>query len=652
MDGQRTRRNCILFGSALVFILLLFGALCKRAALPNNRPRPGTDYVRLDTDGTGYYLPRGTNSYDNVVTMVTAHNFARDGFLRSNFIPNRKGAQISLGDRTGTQCESIERNPHPMVYMNAFGERVQAASLNNDCIYIHYPPLADWVFGAMAAAGFDQVFHYKILALSLNCTFLLLVYLWIRREVRESAALIALVLTATLPAFLRWADALYFHCFQYFFLAALVLSWQGYLRSRRWHLFVLTWLCYFCEALVSHQLTICSGILIVGMLSLETSLGRLTVWQRVRLLFVQAVAPIAAFSLHVGLCASLLGLAKTRSNLASTMTARMVQGSQFGGISGGMAQLLQWVADDLVSWKMVILGLLFIIFARKVLQAPTRRPLALLAVWMVGGVSFWVAFLGTTSEHFWMMYRQIMPFAILLIAFVADTLFASVESLRRRRAFGPVAFTLAQTSPPLRQRALGLGVPALVFLGCVFIGWVAYRNIQYVVGDLRWNSVSNRVVNLDNLVRSRLDVIHWREDNASRTEGLYTLPVSGLRVQEPPRWIMDFRMLGPGTSHYEIWWLQAQLLGTVRLLVDEAQAETVIDHCFLSLFDGETFQRMSNAAKITKETFVPTGNERTPSVPYSWLRFSLSAQQQTRAARLTCGGMKTMTLRQIEASSS
>ena len=593
----------------------------------------------MDTDGTGYYLPRGTNSYDNVVTMVTAHNFAQDGFRRSHFIPNRKGAQISLGDRTGTQCESIDGNLHPMLYMNAFGERVQAASLNNDCIYIHYPPLADWAFGAMAALGLDQVLYYKILAIGLNCAFLLLVYLWIRREVRETAALVALVLTATLPAFLRWADALYFHCFQYFFLAALILSWDSYLRTRKWHLFVLTWLCYFCEALVSHQLTICGGILILGMLLLDVGVPRRTLWQRIRLVCAQGLAPIVAFSLYVGLCATLLGLAKTRSNLASTMSARMVQGSQFVGIPGGMKQLLQWVADDVLSWKMVALGIVFVVFARKISQAPLRRPLALLGIWMAGGVSFWVAFLGTTSEHFWMMYRQIMPFAILLIAIVADTSLASLEAWRHQCALGP-------------QRAPGLAVPASVLLGCIFVGLVGYRNIQYVAGDIRWNLVSNQVVNLDNLVRSRLDVIHWREDNTSRTEGLYTLPVSGLRVQEPPRWILDFRMLGPGTSHYEIWWLQAQPLRRVHLLVDDSQAEDVAKHCYLSFFDGETFQRMSETANISKEAFVPTGNERAPSVPYAWLRFSLSSQLRTRAARLTCGGMKTMTLRQIEASSS
>jgi hypothetical protein len=191
-------------------------------------------------------------------------------------------------------------------------------------------------------------------------------------------------------------------------------------------------------------------------------------------------------------------------------------------------------------------------------------------------------------------------------------------------------------------------MPIACALACaLFLVWVGQRNLTYVVDDVRWNRAANAVVRPANLVRSHLDILHWREDDQSRVQGLYNLPVSGMRVQEPPRWMLDFRLLGPGTSHYEIWWLEPQPFKQIQLLVDAAQVETVTRACFVSLFDGADFQRLSGDA--TAAPFVPDANEGRPLVPYAWIRYAVPQATPARALRLTCGGMSQLTLHQIEA---
>jgi hypothetical protein len=651
MSGRASSGNRPLLGAALAFVLLLFGYFCLRASLPNARVRPGVDYLRFEADGQGYYLPRGTNSYDNAVTLVTARNFARDGFLHTHFLPNRGGAQISFSDRTGTQCETIQTPANVVVYQSPFGNAVRNLSINNDCVYIHFPPLADWVFGAMAMLGLGHVLCYKILAIGLSCLTVLFAYLWLRGQVRESAALVALLLTGTLPAIVRWADALFFHSFQYFFLAALTLSWSRFLATGKRRLFALTWFLYFCEAMVSHQLTICAGVVIVGLLLLDGGSPPHRTASRMRLALIQAAAPVVAFVLHAGMSVSLLGRARTWSNLTSTVSARMVEGSLQGGVTGGMKLLAEWIADDLVPWTVASASVVVVVLAGRAMHLPLKRPLALLAIFFLGGISFWTAFPGTTSEHFWMMYRQIMPFVVVLIAMVVETLFASVDACRRRMATA-AATSKGAVDPPNRAarfRALGWRAPACLLSSAAIVAWVAHHNLQYVIGDIRWNAIRNRVVEVDNLVRTHLDAIHWREDSSSTVLGLYTMPVSGLRVGEPPRWLTDFRMQGPGVSHYEVWWLEEQRFGMLRLLVDQNQVQTVRDHCLLAVFDGKDFRQLPESVRITTQAFVPTANERAPEVPYSWIRYSLPSQQQGRALRLTCGRMGSVTLRQIEA---
>lgn len=285
--------------AALLIIVLVSALSAWRASLPTNQHRELDVYYQGKGDAWSSQR-RMFNGFDDVATVVQAYHFARDGFWRTRLLPNRAGAPlVSLFDATQTQCKTLDRQPTVPRYRNLLRQWVPMISLDRDgdCIYAHYPPLADWIFGAMAALGYERILHYRLLAITVSAASLWLLFLWLRGEVSERAAAVTLALVATLPAYYQWASALHYVPFQYLFLFGGILTWSKYQRRPRRCWFLLTWLQFFAEAMVSHELTLCFGIILCGLELLEVKGARRF---RPKLLLIQASAPMFALLLHFG----------------------------------------------------------------------------------------------------------------------------------------------------------------------------------------------------------------------------------------------------------------------------------------------------------------------------------------------------------------
>jgi hypothetical protein len=89
--------------AALALISSIGGLLLWRASLPNNRYQGHVDFAVVKANGVSYYLPNEIGRYEDGVARTTAYNFARDGFLKTHFLPNRGGyPRVSMYDFTGT----------------------------------------------------------------------------------------------------------------------------------------------------------------------------------------------------------------------------------------------------------------------------------------------------------------------------------------------------------------------------------------------------------------------------------------------------------------------------------------------------------------------------------------------------------------------
>jgi hypothetical protein len=612
--------------TAALFCLLLVAFLVWRAALPNNRFRPSRDHFTITSEEGRYYVPRALHDYDDSVTLVTAHNFVRHGFLRTHLLPNRSGAPgVSFFGQTQNWCEQIL--PRSAIqYRDPDGRWAPMLSLTGDCVYTHYPPLADWFYATMTWLGAGQLLHFKIAAVLLNALFLVSLFCWLAREVRRGAALVATVLVGSVPSFLCWADALYYQPFQFLFLMLGLLSWTTWLRNAQKRAFALTWLLFLCEALASYELTLFFGLVLVGMTWVEH--GRDGVRLHWKACALQGLAPVVAFSLQVALSASLFGLSRTQANLATTIADRMTR-----GLPEGLGLLLSRAGTEMVPWWVIGCGLLLVVFVRRQTRAPLVRPLLVGLVLLVGGASFSAAMPGTASRHHWMMHRHFLPFMAYSAALIADAALRAFDRLREEPAVSGY-----------RRGAMA----CCAILAGLGLGTVLERNVAYAANEVRGNLASNRRYDPRNLVLRALQVLYWTEDG-SRAPSLWYLPVSGLRVNEPRRWVTDFRIVGPGPSHYEVWWLRPETVGEIRVLIDENQWPAFLEDCFLSTFSQGGFERLPADSRLSVAPFVPDPTERKPRTPYAWVTYAPPAPRATRAIRLTCRGLKSLALRQLEA---
>lgn len=606
--------------TAAVGLALLAAALLGwRAALPSNRHRDLDVYA---PPAAGEMVAQTTNGFDDVVTIVTAHNFARRGFLETHLLPDRRGAPlVSYFDFSHTQCESRAPASRPLVYPSFWEDRTELLSLNQECIYTHYPPLADWVFGAMASAGLGEVLHYKLLAVALNALLLLVLHAWLAREAGAAPALLATAAVATSPGYFEWAGALYYQPFQYLFLIGGLLAWRRYLEDRRRGLFAVTWLLFFCESLVSYELIAFFGLALAGYVVLERH-GPPR--RAVGLLAAQATAPLAAVALHFSLRLSLFGAARTWANAVTTATTRVLVGFDPWRVQLWFNRIhfklmpIAWMAFAVVA----------VVAVRLAWGSEIRRPLALLTVLLAGALSFTCIFPGMGVMHTWMMYRHLLPFFAMLLALLCGALW-------RAAAVGASAAGAG-------RRTVAWGSAVLCALP---LGALAARNARAIRAEVAWQAATHRHVDPENLAPRFLDALYWRE-GAPQTYSVRILtPLDGHRVDEAAHPSPQF-VIEPGApSHYEIWWLDPVDLRRVSFFTERPFPEALASGCRLSTFDGESFAPAPSAAAPALDDFVPDASEPVNRA-YAWVRFAVSAR--TRALRLTCDGASPIPLHHLE----
>lgn len=586
-------------GLAIATIVTVALPLVWKLSLPNNQHRD------LDTFGPpppGRQLAQVTAGYDDVVTIVTAHNFARDGFLRTHFLPNRKFAPlVSYFDHDQSQCLTLAPPAHPVRYANFWGAVVDQLSLDSDCIYTHYPPLADWVFGAMASMGLDQVLHYKLFALLVNCLFLLLFFRWLAGEVRPAAAYGALLFLALSPAFFEWAGALFHQSFQYLFLAGGLVAVRAWVArgQRRW--WAATWALFFCEALVSPELVIFFG-LVVGHAVLTTC--RRPWRSRLAAVLLLGSAPVAAFLLHQGLRISLFGVAAVVGDIRATVLGRMA-----GATGGwGVGIWFERIHFNLLPPVLMAACLLACWLAARLDGRVPGRRLGLLAVFLAGGVSFAAAFPATASVHSWMMYRHLLPFVTLLVAFALDAALRAVESVSRWRTTSRARVALA---------GVVLGLVALP------VSWAGARSLNAIRAEVAWGREVAEHDDPRNQAVQFLDVLSWSEQGPLPYDLGLLHAVDGRRRSRPDEVV---GVLLP-ESHFDVWWLEQRTFVETALATDVDGARRLIEHCRLEVFDGGVF--------------VPaacTGTPRMDADPIpglAWVRYP--CRGSGRALQLSCG---------------
>jgi hypothetical protein len=586
---------------ALVTIAAVLAPLAWKVSLPNNQHRD------LDTFGLpppGERLSQITAGYDDVVTIVTAHNFARDGFLRTHLLPNRKFAPlVSYFDHDRTQCRAIEPPANPLRYPNFWGVPVDQVSLDSDCIYTHYPPLADWAYGAMASLGLDRVLHYKLAAVLLNCALLFLVYRWLRTRVAPGAAYGAMLFLALSPAFFEWAGALFYQPFQYLLLFGGLLSLHAWTERGSRRALLLTWALFFCEALVSPEL-----IVFFGLAACSAALGASRgTWRRIGALAFLASAPIAAMLLHVGLQVSLFGPAALEE-LLGTLSSRAVR--QTGG--WGWRTGLDRIHEKLLPPALMGAGLLAVLLSARH-GGPRLRPrLALLGVFLAGGLSFTAVFPGTAMVHSWMMYRHVMPFVTLLVAFVLDGAIHAARVVPRWEAL------------PLRAR--GATVLCLALAGVV-LGWSAVRSARAIRAEVKWTLEVAAHHEPGNQGIEFLDVVTWSERGPLPYDLLLLHAFDGRRTEDPAE-AGSFGHLPD--SHLDVWWLEPRTFGETAIATDRRAAERLAAACRVEVYDGGAFVPMRCSA-------APLLSADPRAADVSWVRFPCAGRG--RAVQLTCGAL-------------
>lgn len=617
-----------------VVIALLFGALCWRSSLSANRHRD-IDYHRTEETGPiDFQRAKTANGYDDVVTVVTARNFARYGFTATHFLPNRSGApQVSFFDFSNTQCEARPSARKPIWYVNVLGQPIDMVALNGECIYTHYPPLADWVFGAVAKLGLGDILHYKILAALLNCAFLAVTYLWLRRLVSALAAAAAVALLASMPAFWQWGTALYYQPFQYLFLIGGMLCWRRFLDGQRRGWLAATWLLFCCESLVSYELVAAYGIAMAGLAALDR---RGTGWApRLRAVALVATAPVAGVLLHFGLRVSLFGLQGTMENATSTLQSR--QGGEAGLALEAMRVLASQIDFHVLGLWLLAAAVGGVLVARAAARLPLGNGVATLLILLAAGVSFSAIFPATAIFHHWMMYRHLLPFLALLFALTADALLISLGSLatawrERTRAWA-------------RPVAVGL---AGVALSAVPLAQLVLRDAREAIAEVRWTKEANRHHQPGNLASRFLDVLYWKESGYPGWDERLYMAVDGRPFNLPFNPNTEFRIQPGSLSHYEIWWLEPEPIGSIAVLTSAESAPALRGECRLELLEDGEFRRSVVSAEQEEVALPPEyGGER--HEPYARVRLHLSTRVRTRALRLTCGeGAGPIPLHEIE----
>lgn len=173
---------------------------------------------------------------------------------------------------------------------------------NNDYIYSHYPPLAEWTGGVIAKlTGRADERTLSLFPLLLSCLLFYLIYKNLQDIIPDDrVSFLGASLLVLSNYFIGWAHDIHQHVYVEVLKWWFVFAWWRYLRRPVNPAYLLPLLClaYFCMGLLSYEPYVYIAIVIVGLSWVETK--KIMTWPNVILLAM----PVLAFStrLYINYC--------------------------------------------------------------------------------------------------------------------------------------------------------------------------------------------------------------------------------------------------------------------------------------------------------------------------------------------------------------
>lgn len=278
------------------------------------------------------------------------------------------------------------------------------------------------------------------------------------------------------------------------------------------------------------------------------------------------------------------------------------------------------IRHQLLRLDLIVLCVILVVLVRMTVKAPLKRPLALLGILLAGASSFLLVLPATFLAHHWMMYRHFLLFSVLLLALVVDGTF---------RLFQRIRVSLARRTNH-KEMVIAL---SLTILSLLPLAWTAWRNGRDIQAELAWQNARLTSFDPSNLVSRFLDVVYWTDGGPIPYDDHIFLTVDGERSNPISERHPEFAISSKGTTHHEIWWLEPVNISKISILTEHESAESFINSCSLSWFDGAAFQNPLTEPVAEIEPFRPNRSEP-PAPSRSWVH--LRSALHTRSLRVAC----------------
>jgi hypothetical protein len=323
--------------------------------------------------------------WSDVNTLKAGENFAEYGFFRLHFAPIHQ---------TGVPSETPQ-------------------------YYLHYPPLAEIINGALQAIGVRDIFRMRLFCgvfLVLGAVFF---YLGFSRITGPLAAAGGLMLLPTTPYFVAFATSIHTHAYNIFFLGVFFFLFLGGIHRKsasQWRWF-LCWLTLFLHSLVSFEFIVYVQAFMWVYVLASGAFGKH--W---RLLLVLATAPAVGVGLHL-----------LQNIWAVGVSAAVADGMGIQGVHGplnaaNVAALLKLPARVLGSsttylrtgWPcLVIMTVLIYALREKIGSSMARYGGAFLFAILSASIMWYVLFPAHTVKHGHTVNQLLPLWLILMGCFVA-----------------------------------------------------------------------------------------------------------------------------------------------------------------------------------------------------------------------------------------
>lgn len=157
----------------------------------------------------------GGNPYDVIMAQVVSQNFAQQK-KKVWFSLNRKSNPYTDGFFPKTKCVSLSKEKEEkgiLMTPHLHGTEIEPdrgpvlmRSMFNDCWYIHFPPLNDWINYGLYAVGVDSFSSRAMVYYIISLGHLFMLFFLLKRFFSLNATLSSLLFFATSSSFIDWAS--------------------------------------------------------------------------------------------------------------------------------------------------------------------------------------------------------------------------------------------------------------------------------------------------------------------------------------------------------------------------------------------------------------------------------------------------------------